>query len=69
MKRLQIYIEQDSDEALAQEAAASGQSKAEIIRRLVRQHIATSVDHDPIDDLVGFLDIPAADVDDVVYGR
>lgn len=69
MKRLQIYIEREADEALAAEAARVGTSKAAIIRRLVAEHTGRSADSDPIDDLVGAFDGVAGDVDTVVYGR
>ena len=35
MKRLQIYIDEDMDDALGVEAARLGTSKAELIRRLL----------------------------------
>jgi hypothetical protein len=38
MKRLQIFIEPETDEALAAEAARRGVSNASIIRRLVAEH-------------------------------
>jgi hypothetical protein len=68
MKRLQIYIEPEADEALAAEAAREGVSKASIIRRLVAEHTGTSTGVDPIDELVGGFDEEPGDVDDVVYG-
>ncbi|HXH56520.1 CopG family transcriptional regulator [Iamia sp.] len=68
MKRLQIYIEERSDDALAQEAAREGVSKASIIRRLVAEHVGGTGADDPIDVLVGtFADDPT-DVDATVYG-
>ncbi|MGH3769057.1 MAG: ribbon-helix-helix protein, CopG family [Pseudonocardiaceae bacterium] len=69
MKRLQIYLEPEADEALAAQAAREHVSKAEIIRRLVNAHIGVPGQRDPIDDLVGrFADEPG-NVDEVVYGR
>lgn len=68
MKRLQFYIEVESDDALGAEAAREGVSKAEIIRRLVTDHLGRSVDVDPIDDLVGRFDGEPGRVDDLVYG-
>ena len=67
MKRLQIYIEEDLDEALAVEAAKQQTSKAALIRRFVAERLDRKR-HDPLDDLVGDLDIEPASVDDVVYG-
>ena len=69
MKRLQIYIEAEMDEALALDAARDGVSKASIIRRLIAEHIGRRTMTDPIDDLVGSFEGEPGDVDDVVYGR
>lgn len=69
VKRLQIYIEPEADEALAVEAAREGVSKAAIIRRLVAEHTARNAGVDPIDDLIGAFEGAAGDVDMVVYGR
>ncbi|MGH4020430.1 MAG: CopG family transcriptional regulator [Pseudonocardiaceae bacterium] len=68
MKRLQIYIEPESDEALAVEAAREGVSKAEIIRRLVAEYTGRHDELDPIDALVGCFGGESGDVDEVVYG-
>ena len=69
MKRLQIYIEPEMDEALALDAARDGTSKAAIIRRLIAEHIGRRSGADPIDDLVGGFSGDPGDVDDTVYGR
>lgn len=68
MKRLQIYLEPEADEALAAEAAQQGTSKAAIIRRLVAEHTGTADADDPLDALVGAFDVEPADIDAVVYG-
>lgn len=68
MKRLQIYIEPEMDEALAREAAREGVSKAAIIRRLIAVHAGGKA-ADPIDDLVGVFPEAPGRVDDVVYGE
>ncbi len=68
MKRLQIYIEAEMDEALAAEASREGVSKAAIIRRLVSQHTGQHL-VDPLDAVVGAFDYETGDIDDVVYGR
>lgn len=68
VKRLQIYIEPESDEALTVEAARSGVSKAAIIRRLVSEHLGQQVGRDPIDELVGRFGGEPGDVDELVYG-
>ncbi len=75
VKRLQIMIDEDLDEALAQLAADEGTSKAALIRRFVRAAVRPGFGHiedDPIWDLAGDLDDPAYDPahhDDVVYPR
>lgn len=68
MKRLQISIEEELDEALAVEAARRKTSKAAIIRHLVREmfggkHLAP----DPMTALIGDIDDEAGDIDEVVY--
>lgn len=68
MKRLQIYLEPEMDEALAREAAQTGASKAAIIRRLIAAHTGSAAP-DPIDALVGRFPEAPGSVDDVVYGR
>ena len=67
MKRLQIYIEEELDEALAAEAARNKTSKAALIRGFVAERLG-GTKKDPIDDLVGSLDFEPASIDDVVYG-
>ena len=68
MKRLQIYIQEDLDARLAVQAAREGTSKAALIRRFVADRLQPQK-KDPLDDLVGWIDIEPAGVDDVVYGR
>ena len=69
MKRLQIYIDEELDEALGAQAAREGESKAALIRRYVAERLGPAPDADPLDDLVGSIDVDPAPVDDVVYGR
>ena len=68
MKRLQIYIELETDEALAARALREGTSKAALIRRYVAERLASteSVD-DPLDALVGATDAESGPVDDLIY--
>lgn len=69
IKRLQIYIEEDLDEALALRAAREGTSKAALIRQYVAERIAPVPDgNDPLDLLVGSYDTEPGTVDDVLYG-
>ncbi|HEX8066784.1 MAG TPA: CopG family transcriptional regulator [Thermoleophilaceae bacterium] len=70
MKRLQIHIEEELDEALAVEAARSGTSKAALIREFVADRLMKGTPAgEPLDELVGRYDEEPGDVDDVVYGR
>jgi len=71
MKRLQIYIDEEMDDALGVEAARLGTSKAELIRRYVAKLLpARSRRADPIDEIVGlYTDVePVDDIDEVIYG-
>ncbi|HEX8074073.1 MAG TPA: CopG family transcriptional regulator [Thermoleophilaceae bacterium] len=70
MKRLQIYIQEELDEALAIEAARAGTSKAALIREFVGDRLTkSSPERDPLNDLVGRYDDEPGAVDDVVYGQ
>jgi hypothetical protein len=69
MKRLQIYIEEELDQALAVQAYQERTSKAALIRRYVAERLLPPLDRpDPLDALVGDIDAEPANVDDVVYG-
>lgn len=68
MKRIQLYIEEDVDDALAAEAARRGVSKAALVRRLVRQGFSRP-GRDPIDDVIGTGGGAAVDdIDAALYG-
>jgi hypothetical protein len=69
MRRIQIYIEEQLDEQLGSEAARAGVSKASLIREAVALRYGDSAPlADPLDGLVGALDIEPGKIDDVVYG-
>lgn len=69
MRRIQIYIEEQLDERLGTEAARAGVSKAALIREAVARRYGDSARlADPLDPLVGSLDVEPGTVDDVVYG-
>jgi hypothetical protein len=68
MKRLQISIDEELDDALVIEATRRGMSKAAVIRELVRERLGVSEPGDPIAALVGDIDDDAGDIDAVVYG-
>lgn len=64
MRRTQIYIDQDLDQALRQAAAAEGRSAAALIREAVRAYLASraksSLGDDPILAMAGaFKGLPA----------
>ena len=73
VKRLQIMIEQDLDDALAVEARREGTSKAALIRRYVRERLRPKplppIEEDPLWKLAGSVDVdPVDDIDDFLYG-
>ena len=69
MKRLQIYIDEALDDALAVEARRAHTSKAALIREAVRRSIGEPEPAvDPFRDWIGGSDADAASVDEVVYG-
>lgn len=69
MKRLQIMLEEELDEALARRALTEGVSKAAIVRRCVRAWLEPTepLESDPITRMIGVDDAEPADVDEVVY--
>ena len=70
MKRLQILIEEELDEALAREALRSGTSKAALIRRYVREQLGglPPLRADPLGQMIGVDDFDPEDIDQVVHG-
>jgi hypothetical protein len=69
VKRLQISIEDDLDEALDRRSAAEGVSKAALVRRFVRKELdpLPPLDEDPLWEFAGAGSFEPGDVDDVVY--
>ena len=70
VKRLQIMIDKDLDDAVGRMARAEGSSKAAVIRRLLRDALEPlpPVSADPLFRLIGTVDADPAPIDDVVYG-
>lgn len=70
MKRLQISIEEDLDEALGRLAGEKKTSKAALIRDLVRKNVEAlpSFEQDPIWAMSGADEFEPAGHDEVVYG-
>jgi plasmid stability protein len=70
MKRLQISIEEEMDDALGVEAARRHTSKAALIRELVRESLGGKrPSADPMAALIGDIDDEAGDIDEILYGR
>jgi hypothetical protein len=69
VKRLQIMIDDDLQEALDRRSAEEGVSKAALIRRFVRTALQPlpALDDDPLWAMVGADAFEPAPIDDVVY--
>ena len=69
MKRLQIMIEEDLDDALGAQALREGTSKAALIRRHMRHSLRPlpPLDQDPLWKMAGVDSFEPGDIDDVVY--
>jgi hypothetical protein len=69
MRRLQILIDEDLDEALARLAMERQTSKAALIRAFVREQIRPlpPPSADPLFRMIGADDFEPAPIDDVVY--
>ena len=69
MRRLQIYIDEELDDALAIRARRAQTSKAALIRDAVRRSLGEpEPTTDPFGDWIGGSDADPAPVDEVVYG-
>lgn len=71
MKRLQIMIEEEIDEALEHQARREGTSKAALIRRYVAEQVKPlpPLEKDPLWQLVGSVAAePVEDIDEYLYG-
>lgn len=72
MRRIQLYMDEDLDVAIDLEAARSGTSRSDVVRMAVRHWVSqrTDEDPDPIDSLIGALDIePIDDLDAAIYDQ
>jgi Ribbon-helix-helix protein, copG family len=71
MRRIQIYIDEPTDDVLELEARRRGTSKAALIRRAVaKDYPQPPTERDPWDEVDGVFDggDPIADIDEVIYG-
>jgi hypothetical protein len=66
VKRIQIYIEDEVDAALAARARREHRSKAALIRDAVRRTYAVD-GSDPFDRWAGGIDEVSGDIDELVY--
>ncbi len=66
VKRLQIYIDDESDELLTRRSRQEGRSKAALIRDAVRREYGKPSE-DPFDGWAGGLDEDPGDIDEIVY--
>lgn len=72
MRRIQLYVDDGVDQVLSAEAARRGVSRSAVIRDAVRTSLKDYFDNepDPIDSLIGSVDIdPIDDIDEVIYGH
>jgi len=71
MRRIQLYIEPDIDDALSAAAARRGVSRSAVVREAVRHSLRGDCDvlaADPLDALVGSVDVaPDDNLDAVIY--
>ena len=70
MRRIQLYMDEDLDDALSAEAARLGTSRSALVRDAVRRSLSTDFrsSGDSVDELIGWLDVePDDDIDSVVY--
>lgn len=72
MRRIQIHVDEDLDDAAAAEAARRGISKAALIRQCLSDMVGPAEpeeDGDPWESMIGWLDDePVEDIDEAIYG-
>jgi len=73
MRRIQLHLDEELDDALATQAAQRGMPKAALVRDYLWQHVdARDAQPDPAEALIGIYDGEVdehASIDAVVYGR
>lgn len=71
MRRIQLYLDNELDDALTAQAAKLGTTRSALVRDAVRVSLGADLYGvaDPVDDLIGWLDVePDDDFDAVIYG-
>lgn len=71
VRRIQLYMDDELDDARSAEVARLGVSRSALVRDAVRVSLSAYFDTpaDAVDDLIGWLDVdPDKDIDSVVYG-
>jgi Ribbon-helix-helix protein, copG family len=69
VRRLQISLDEELDEALAVEAARRDMSRAALIRELVGEQLQPTGELDHFAPLIADIDEDSGDIDEIVYGR
>lgn len=70
MKRIQLYMDDDLDDALSAKAFRLGISRSALVRDAVRLSLRADSGGpgDSVDELIGWLDVePEDDIDSVIY--
>ena len=71
VRRIQLYLDDDVDDALTAQAAKLGTTRSALVRDAVSASLGSDphAGSDPLDDVVGSLDVePDEDIDSVIYG-
>lgn len=72
MRRIQLYMDEDLDDALSLQARQQGVAKAVLIRQYLRHHVRPPENEDdPSDHLIGSYEgdpTGSTSVNDVLYG-
>lgn len=70
VRRIQLYLDDDADDALTARAAKLGTTRSALVRDAVRASLGADLrTSDPVDGLIGWLDVePDDDIDAVIYG-
>lgn len=71
MRRLEIEIDEELDEALEAAALRTGHPKAELIRRCIESRFPPLRPGvaDPFEPLIGSIDAEPRNIDEGIYGR